>query len=187
VLLTHLHPDHAAGLVDPGGEPVFPRAELHVHADELAYWQDDTAWSRATEPNRSYFLAARAQLGAYRDRLHALRPGEVFPGVTWLPLPGHSPGHTAYRLASGDASLMIWGDVVTIQEVQIPRPDTGFFFDLDPVTAAATRHRVLDMAATDRLLVGGMHVHFPGFGRVVRDGTSFRLAPDVWSVWSDDL
>ena len=56
--------------------------------------------------------------------------------------------------------------------------------DSDPVAAAATRRRVLDMVATDRLLVGGMHVHFPGFARVVRDGTRFQMVPDVWK---DDL
>jgi glyoxylase-like metal-dependent hydrolase (beta-lactamase superfamily II) len=184
VLLTHMHPDHSPGLIDPVGVPVFQKAELRLHEDEAAYWQDDTALSRAAEPIRSFFHAARAQLGLYRDRVRPLQLGEVFPGVTWMPIGGHTPGHTAYRIASGDSSLLIWGDIVHIQDVQIPRPDTGFFIDSDPVAAAATRRRVLDMVAADRLLVGGMHVHFPGFARVVRDGTSFRMVPDVWS---DDL
>jgi glyoxylase-like metal-dependent hydrolase (beta-lactamase superfamily II) len=99
-------------------------------------------------------------------------------------MPGHTPGHTGYLIASGDGSLMIWGDIVHIQDVQIPRPDTTFFTDVDLAAAAATRRRVLDMVATDRLLVGGMHIHFPGLAHVVRDGTSFRMVPDLWS---DDL
>ena len=181
VLLTHMHPDHTPGLTDGAGVPFFPNAELRMHEDEAAYWQDDTALSRAMEPNRSFFQAARAQLKAYRDRLRPVQPGEVFPGVTWIPMAGHTPGHTGYLIASGDASLMIWGDIVHIQDVQVPRPDTAFFGDVDPMAAAATRRRVLDMVATDRLLVGGMHIHFPGLARVVRDGTAFQLMPEAWS------
>jgi glyoxylase-like metal-dependent hydrolase (beta-lactamase superfamily II) len=184
VLLTHAHPDHSPGLIDPAGAPFFPNAELRLHEDEAAYWQDDTAKNRATDMIRPFFLAARAQLEAYRDRLRFLQPGEVFPGITWLLMPGHTPGHTGYLIASGDASLLIWGDIVHIQDVQIPRPDTGFFWDMDPIAAAATRRRVLDMVATDRLLVGGMHIHFPGFARVIRDSTSFQIVPELWS---DDL
>jgi glyoxylase-like metal-dependent hydrolase (beta-lactamase superfamily II) len=181
VLLTHMHPDHTPGLTDGARAPFFPNAELRMHEDEAAYWQDDAALSRAMRPNRSFFPAARAQLGAYRDRLRPVQPGKVFPGVTWIPMAGHTPGHTGYLIASGDASLLIWGDIVHIQDVQIPRPDTAFFADVDSMAAAATRRRVLDMVATDRLLVGGMHIHFPGLARVVRDGTAFQLVPDAWS------
>ena len=39
--------------------------------------------------------------------------------------------------------------------------------DGDPQQAISTRLRAFDMAATDRLLVAGMHMHFPGFLRVV--------------------
>ena len=195
VLLTHMHPDHTPGLMDGAGVPFFPNAELRMHEDEAAHWQDDAALSRAAELaaravgaaavgadlNRSFFQTARAQLEVYRDRFRPVQPGEVFPGVTWIPMAGHTPGHTGYLIASGDASLMIWGDIVHIQDVQIPRPDTAFFTDVDPIAAAATRRRVLDMVATDHLLVGGMHVHFPGFARVFREGKRFQLVPDVWS------
>lgn len=184
VLLTHMHPDHSPGLIDPAGVPVFQKAELRLHEDEAAYWQDDTAVNRAPEAVRPFFQAARGQLDAYRGRLRPLLPGEVFPGVTSMPMPGHTPGHTGYLIASGGASLLIWGDIVHIQDVQIPRPETGFFVDTNPAAAAATRRHVLDMVAADRLLVGGMHVHFPGFARVVRDGTRFQMVPDVWT---DDL
>ena len=39
---------------------------------------------------------------------------------------------------------------------------------------------MFDMAATDRLLVTGMHLHFPGFAHLVRDGSGYRLIPEAW-------
>src|SRR5437868_12026642 len=38
VLLTHIHPDHALGLVDASGRAVFRNAELIVHEQEAAFW-----------------------------------------------------------------------------------------------------------------------------------------------------
>jgi hypothetical protein len=52
--------------------------------------------------------------------------------------------------------------------------------DTDPVAAAAARRRIFDMAASERLLVTGMHLHFPGFAHVVREGASYRLVPEAW-------
>jgi hypothetical protein len=39
---------------------------------------------------------------------------------------------------------------------------------------------VFDMVATDRLLVTGMHLHYPGFARLVREGTGYRLIQEAW-------
>jgi NADH:ubiquinone oxidoreductase subunit H len=46
--------------------------------------------------------------------------------------------------------------------------------------AAATRRRVFDMVATDRLLIAGMHVHYPGFAHVVKQGGGYALSPEPW-------
>jgi hypothetical protein len=65
-------------------------------------------------------------------------------------------------------------------EVQVPRPDVSMVVDTDPAMAAATRRRVFDMVASDGLLVTGMHLHFPGFAHVIRDGGDYRLVPEAW-------
>jgi hypothetical protein len=39
---------------------------------------------------------------------------------------------------------------------------------------------VFDMVATDRLPVTGMHLHYPGFAHLVREGTGYRLIPEEW-------
>ena len=138
--------------------------------------------AQASERARKlYFQAAREQMAPYRDRLRTFAgAGEIFPGVTAMPLHGHTPGHTGYMIASGRESLLIWGDIVHVPEIQVPRPEVTIEFDTDPAAAAATRRRVFDMVATDRLLIAGMHVHYPGFAHVVRSGASYALIPEPW-------
>jgi hypothetical protein len=36
------------------------------------------------------------------------------------------------------------------------------------------------MVATDRLLIAGMHLHFPGFSRMVRRPEGYALLPEAW-------
>ena len=182
VLLTHMHPDHSNGLRAPEGGRVFPNAELVFHEAEWRHWQDDAAMEAAPERKRvRYFQAARHQLEPYRNQLRPITGGEVFPGVTALPIPGHTPGHTAFLIADGRDSLLVWGDTVHIPEIQTRHPEVTLDFDTDPDAAAATRRRVFDQVATDRMLVGGMHVHFPGLAHLARLGDGYALVPEAWS------
>ncbi len=159
----------------------FPNAELVLHEAEMAYWHDDAAMSRADEQSRERnFLAGRRQLAPYRARTRLIQGGEILPGVTAMPLPGHTPGHTGYMIASGNDSLLIWGDIVHVPEIQVPRPEVTLAFDVDPAKAEATRRRTFDMVAADKLLFAGMHVHFPGFARLARTGDGFSLVPEPW-------
>jgi glyoxylase-like metal-dependent hydrolase (beta-lactamase superfamily II) len=183
VLLTHAHPDHANGLIDAAGAAVFPNAELLVNAKEAAFWQDDAIMASVPDDMKGYFLGARAALGAYASRTRLIEEGEVLPGITAIPAYGHTPGHTAYMIASGSESLLIWGDVVHVPGVQFARPDVGIVFDGDGPAAIATRARLMDMAATDKLLVAGMHMDFPVFGHVVPQGQGYALVPEVWTPW----
>ncbi len=186
VLLTHMHPDHSAGLTDmTTGQPHFPNAELVVHENEPRHWFDDAEMARATErAKKLYFQCAREQVAPYRERMRLFRQGEVFPGVTAIPRPGHTPGHTTFMVSSGSEQLLIWGDTVHVPEVQTARPEVCIEFDVDPAAAAASRRRVFDMAAADRLLVTGMHLHFPGFAHLRRRGTGYELVPAAWEAWS---
>ena len=182
VLLTHMHPDHSNGLAKEG-QALFPNAELVMHEAELAYWQDDAAMARADETGRQRnFQAARDQAAPYRGRTRTFTGGEVFPGVTAMPFPGHTPGHSGYLLASGKETLLIWGDIIHVPEIQIPRPEVTMAFDVDPVQAAATRRRVFDMVATDGLATAGMHMHFPGFLHLLRDGEGYALLPEAFAT-----
>ena len=182
VLLTHMHPDHSAGLTDmSSGARLFPNAELVMHENEPAHWFDDGAMARADERSRKlYFLAGREQVAPYAKRTRLFREGEVFPGVTAVPSVGHTPGHTAFLIASGNDQLMIWGDTVHVPEVQTEFPDAGMAFDTDLAAAAVARKRMFDRVCADRVLVAGMHLHFPAFSRLARRGDAYALIPEPW-------
>jgi glyoxylase-like metal-dependent hydrolase (beta-lactamase superfamily II) len=182
VLLTHMHPDHSAGLADrTTGARLFPNAELAMHEREPAHWLDDAAMARAGERERvTNFQWAREQMKPYSDRLRLFAGGEVFPGITALPAPGHTPGHTMYLIESAGESVLIWGDIVHVPELQIPRPEITIAFDVNPEDAIASRKRVLDMVTSEKLLIGGMHLHFPAFSRLVKRDGQHAVIPEAW-------
>ena len=182
VLLTHMHPDHSAGLTDmSNGELLFPNAELVMHENEPAHWFDDGAMAKANEREaKLFFQAGREQVAPYRKRTRLFKQGEVFPGVTAIPSHGHTPGHTAYLVASGNEQLMIWGDTVHVPEVQTAFPEAGMAFDTDLAAAAASRKRMFDRVSADGVLIAGMHLHFPAFARLARRGDAYALYPEAW-------
>lgn len=182
VILTHMHPDHSAGLTNmTTGKTNFPNAELVMHENEPKHWFDDTAMARGNDREKKlFFQAGREQVEPYRNRWRLFQKGEVFPGVTAMPFHGHTPGHTGYLIASGGEQLLIWGDIVHVPEVQTARPEVCMAFDTDIAQAEATRRRVFDMVTTDKLLFTGMHLHFPGFTRLVKRGTGYQLIPAAW-------
>jgi glyoxylase-like metal-dependent hydrolase (beta-lactamase superfamily II) len=181
VIVTHLHRDHAGGLLDRENRPLFPTAELIVPEVEAAFWLDDANAPRVPQGSRGGFPYARQVEAAYRGRLRRLRGGqEALPGVTAMDAFGHTPGHTIFRVGSGSAQLLVFGDMVHVPALQTRFPDWGIAFDVDPAAAAATRRRVFDMAVADGLLCAGMHVDFPGLARVRRNGQGYAFVPAPW-------
>lgn len=188
VLLTHMHPDHSNGLATAEGGAFFPNAELAMHAAERDYWTSAEAEAEVARSGQgvptggAYFPMAKRQMAPYLDRLKLFQGGaEVLPGVTAQHFPGHTPGHCGYLIASGGQSLLIWGDIVHLPEVQVPRPEVTIAFDVDPGQAAATRRRVFDMVATEGTHIAGMHLHFPATGHLAREGGTYRLYPEAWN------
>ena len=181
ILVTHAHVDHVSGLLDEGGRPFFPAAELVLHEAEPAFWLDEAIAAGAPEAAKQSFEIARRALAPYRDRIRTVRHGEAAaPGIVAHHLPGHTPGHCGWMIADGSDVLFVWGDVVHLPGIQFARPEAGLVFDVDLAQGQATRARTFDMAATDRLRVAGMHLDFPTFGHVVKASEGYAFVPEVW-------
>ena len=159
VVITHFHFDHVDGLVHRGSR-VYDNAELYVPRVEVNKW---------SEPGVDFLLT-------YNVRTNVFEAGkEVLPGVTALAAYGHTPGHTVYLLESEGEKLLIVGDLIHMSGVQLPNPDVAMIYDTDPAQAVASRRRVFDMAADQKLPIAAMHIPFPGMGVLTKDGKGYTF------------
>jgi glyoxylase-like metal-dependent hydrolase (beta-lactamase superfamily II) len=65
VLLTHLHADHACGLLDDEGKAAFPHATVWAARDEAAFWLDEKIAASMPEDKRPFFKLARDAVAPY--------------------------------------------------------------------------------------------------------------------------
>ena len=106
---------------------------------------------------------------------------EIMPGITTLRADGHTPGHTGFAIVSGTDRLMVMSDVTNNTLIFARYPDWAPIFDQDVEAARVTRHRMLDIAATERMLVCFYHAPFPAVGHIERAGAGYALTPVMWS------
>lgn len=180
VLLTHLHPDHANGLLTPDGKAAFPNAELRVAKGESDYWLDEAVAAKASQDAQPFFKMAREAVAPYiaAGRFKSFGSDEVLlPGLKAVPAPGHTPAHTAYLFSSKDQHLLVWGDIVHSHAVQFARPDVAIEFDVDKEKAIATRRKIFADAAREKLWIAGAHLPFPGLGHVRAEATGYAWVP----------
>ena len=182
VIHSHFHGDHINGLLNAEGGRAFPNAQLLVPAPEWAWWSDEGNTTRSPEGQRGNFANKARRFGAYQGKVSQFQPGaEVIPGVNSIAAFGHTPGHTIFRVADGSDQMVFMADVTNRPELMMANPSWQIVFDFDGDAAAATRRRVLDMVATDRIRVTGYHFPFPANGHVTRSGNGFRFVPADWS------
>ncbi|HEY4173327.1 MAG TPA: MBL fold metallo-hydrolase, partial [Rhodopila sp.] len=168
LVLTHAHSDHCWGTMADDGTPNFPNATLYLAQEELDFWTSDPPSERLERSVAGF----EKHILPLRDRISFVRDGQAFlPGVqAWL-TPGHTPGHMAFLF---DGGWCLTGDVAFHDPLSYRFPEAESLFDTDRAVGVATRRRVLDRLAHERLSVVGYHQPWPGIGRVERAGTSFR-------------
>ncbi len=172
VLCTHLHVDHVGwNTMLDGGKwvPTFPRARYLIGRKE---WEH---WSKTNEPDtrellddsvRPVFDAGLADLVESDAR--------VTDEIRLEPTPGHTPGHHSVRISSRGEEAVITGDLMH-HPVQMAHPEWGSHFDSDFNEAIATRRAFLERYGDRPILVLGTHFAAPSAGRIVRDGSAWRL------------
>jgi len=181
IVISHFHPDHIDGLKTKDGEKVFPNAEILVPEPEWNYWMDDGEMSRAPNRIRVYFLNARRIFGDIGNEVRRFKPGaEIAPGITSIPAFGHTPGHTAFAVASRNQSVLVMSDTVRNPYLFARHPDWQPLFDMDGPMAVKARRQMLDRASADRMLVEAYHFPFPASGHIVRNGKGYELVSEEW-------
>ena len=184
VLMSHLHPDHTNGIRALDGSLAFPNAEIMVPAKDWEFWmsEENAAKAESNQMMKNYFANVRKIYAAIESRVTRYDWGkEVVSGITSIAAPGHTPGHTAFAVASGDSKVLIQSDVTNIPEFFLRNPDWHVAYDVEPATAQATRHKFYEMAAAEKALVVGFHFSFPSIGHVEKDSTKYRLVPIAWN------
>ena len=179
VLLTHVHGDHSGGLAR-GGARAFPNAQLYFAKAELDYWMSDAERARAKPSHQKMFAEGRAALAPYiaAGCIHTFTGRTtLFPGITAIPAPGHTPGHSFYELENDGRRLLVIGDTIHAAEIQLADPSVTVDYDVAPAAAAVQRKAILAQLAQSHELAAGDHLSFPGLGHMVRSGSGFAFVP----------
>jgi glyoxylase-like metal-dependent hydrolase (beta-lactamase superfamily II) len=183
VIISHFHGDHINGLVGPDNKPMFPNAEIMVPATEWAFWTDESNTGKLPEVARGQMGNVKRVFGALGNKVTRYEAGkELVPGITAVASPGHTPGHTSHIVANGNDKVLVQADITAgAASIFVRNPEWQFMFDTDKPQAVATRKKLYDMAAADRMMVQGYHFPFPAVAYVEKSGSGYRLVPVPWS------
>ncbi|GJD53400.1 Ribonuclease BN [Methylobacterium crusticola] len=182
VVISHFHPDHILGLRRKDGALAYPNARILVPEPEWRFWMEDARMADPPEALKANLGAVRKVFGGDVKVERYAWKSEVLPGLTALDTPGHTPGHTSFLLESAGRRLLVTSDVTNHPALFVRNPDWSALFDMDADQARATRHRVLAMAAAERLPVAFYHAPFPAGGHIVRAGSGYELVPLQWGL-----
>lgn len=169
---THLHFDHAGGntWVDPSGviRPTFPKARYVVQRGEYEW---------ATHPNErtaaSYFPHNFEPVVAAGQYDFVAGETEIWPGITLVPTPGHTPHHQSVLIESEGVRAFYPADLMpTAAHVPLP---WIMGYDVEPLRTLETKRAILKRAVEEDWLVLFEHDAEVASGRVKRDGKGYGI------------
>ena len=172
VAVSHLHFDHAGGVLKPDGSRAFPRASFVA---QRAEWE--IAMSDNPRVTASY---VQPELRLIRDLgLQGAVDGEaeILPGVSVVPTGGHSAGHQGVVIRGRDRTVAFFGDLCMRPWSANPRWVTSF--DDFPLTSVSVKASLFARAADEGWTVVLSHEPEHPVGRLVRDRDRFTFEPEA--------
>jgi glyoxylase-like metal-dependent hydrolase (beta-lactamase superfamily II) len=180
ILISHFHPDHIFGLLEKNtNAPVFPNAEIIVPAAEYKWWTDPSLIAKLPKGRRPLARRIQAVIPNWKNVLPVEGEDEVVPGIRFVSAPGHTPGHAAFHISSGNEQLMISNDAAYVPALCAMHPGWHGVFDQNAVVAEASRRKLLDRVIADKMMICGSHFPWPGLGKIAKDGGGYALTLDV--------
>ena len=185
VMLSHAHGDHYGGLVNPiNGKPSYPNAHHFITKTEYAFWSGGADLSKSALPGeqqRSTAEGSAKALNAFSGKWQKIDADQkLVDGIELIPAPGHTPGHSAFLLSSGKEQVLHIVDAAHNHILMFAKPEWTMSYDTDPAQAVATRRRLFDRAAADKLRVMSYHLPFPGTGRITAEGKGYKWNGEVF-------
>jgi glyoxylase-like metal-dependent hydrolase (beta-lactamase superfamily II) len=177
VVITHMHGDHIGGIMEDG-KAAFPKARYFAGEAEYSFWTDAARAGTPAEGNQKSVLA---NVKPNAEKTTFLKEGgEVVSGITAMLAPGHTPGHLIFNIESQGKRLVLTADTANHYVLSLQRPEWEVRFDMDKAQAAASRKRVFDMIATDKVAFLGYHMPFPAVGYAEKRENGYRFVPKAY-------
>ena len=178
VIISHFHADHISGIRAKAGAANFRNAEIMVPAEEWAWWTNDSETSKAAEVWKGQIANSKRVFEPIAKDVKRFDYGkELVTGITSIDARGHSPGHAAFVIASGNAKLMYIADVTNHPAIFARHPEFRLWADMIPDLALTNRRKLLDMLAAERMPMTGYHYPFPAVGHIAKRGNGDDVHP----------
>lgn len=167
VALSHLHFDHAGGLLLADGSRAFPRASIVA---QRAEWE--IALSENSRIVASYDQPELRLVRAWGEEGRADGERELLPGVSVVPTGGHSAGHQGVVVRGPAGSVAFLGDLAMRPWSANPRWVTAF--DDFPLDSVDVKGRLFARAVDEDWLIVLSHEAVSPIGRLVPERDRYR-------------